>query len=357
MLLQISEQMRVHFGSSRRRATASSTNREKPANSISIPLTLPPRLHYLPPLMQIVQGKCCVIQPLSRNRKAGKPPFCQNQTVSARETERHPMKKQAALVAFLAILTSHAVADVATFDDKDTGPNHYYMPSTHGITTWNDANAEFSVNYNTNYSSWDGITYSDVNDTTTSGIGNQYAAYGGDGLDRSDGGVYAVGYYASWDPHTTISFASAMTVNGFYANNTTYAALDMLNGSGFSKKFGGDSGNDADWFKMTIEGFDASSASQGSVDFYLADYRFADNGLDYIIDDWTFVDLSGLGSNVSSIQFSLSSSDNGTWGMNTPAYFAIDELEAVPEPASALLIMLGSFGIMGFRRYKASIGA
>ncbi len=268
------------------------------------------------------------------------------------------MKKCIALLALLGMITSNAVAAVADFDDKNTGANNYYMPSTHGVTTWSDANAEFSVNYNTNYSSWDGITYSDVNDTTTPGIGNQYAAYGGDGLDRSDGGVYAVGYYASWGPHTTVSFESAKTVNGFYANNTTYAALSMLNGDAFAKKFGGATGNDEDWFKMTIEGFDAGSTSQGTVDFYLADYRFADNGQDYIIDDWTYVDLSGLGANVSSVQFSLSSSDpDGFGGMNTPSYFAMDELEAVPEPASVLLIMLGSFGIMGFRRYKASIGA
>jgi hypothetical protein len=153
-----------------------------------------------------------------------------------------------------------------------------------------------------------------------------------------------------------VSFASAVTVNGFYVNNTTYAALDMLNGSGFSKKFGGVSGNDEDWFKLTVQGFDAGSSNLGSVDFYLADYRFADNGQDYILNDWTFVDLNGLGDNVSSLQFSLSSSDNGGWGMNTPSYFAIDDMQAIPEPASVMLIMLGGLGITGYRRLRASYG-
>jgi len=59
--------------------------------------------------MQIVSGKCCAIQPLSRNRKAGTPPLCRNRTVSARETERQKMKK--IIVAALlttALLNAHA---------------------------------------------------------------------------------------------------------------------------------------------------------------------------------------------------------------------------------------------------------
>jgi len=265
------------------------------------------------------------------------------------------MKKSLALIALLGMVTSHAVAATATFDSQNTGANNYYRPTTAGIYDWTDAGMTHNMRVlddGFGGTSWAGVTYSDVNDTTTVGYGNQYAAYG-DGLDRSGSGVYGIGYVDSFNTiNPTISFASATTVNGFYANNTTYAALDMLNGSGFSKKFGGATGNDADWFMMTVEGFDAGSASLGTVDFYLADYRFADNGLDYIIDDWTFVDLSGLGANVSSVQFSLSSSDNGGFGMNTPSYFAIDEMQAVPEPASALLGILGGLSIFVYRRAK-----
>jgi hypothetical protein len=41
----------------------------------------------------------------------------------------------------------------------------------------------------------------------------------------------------------------------------------------------------------------------------------------------------------------------GAWG-TTPG----TDIEAVPEPASALLLMLGSLGIVGFRRYKKHLG-
>jgi hypothetical protein len=265
------------------------------------------------------------------------------------------MKKTIALCAVLTA-AGYAAAATATFDTKDTSPSGYYKPGTGGDQSWSDNGITFSMTEDLTYGYyWEGFAYSDVNDTVTSGSGNQYAVYG-DGKDRSNNGVYTVGYTGFYGVPPAVSFASAVTVNGFYVNNTTYAALDMLNGSGFSKKFGGVSGNDEDWFKLTVQGFDAGSSNLGSVDFYLADYRFADNGQDYILNDWTFVDLNGLGDNVSSLQFSLSSSDNGGWGMNTPSYFAIDDMQAIPEPASVMLIMLGGLGITGYRRLRASYG-
>jgi hypothetical protein len=130
----------------------------------------------------------------------------------------------------------------------------------------------------------------------------------------------------------------------------------MLQGDSFAKKFGGASGDDADWFKLTIFGMDASNATTGSVDFYLADYRFADNSLDYVVSDWTYVDLSSLGS-VNSLGFSLASSDTGAFGINTPAYFAMDSLAvtAVPEPGHAALFLSGLalLGVATRRRHSA----
>jgi hypothetical protein len=48
-----------------------------------------------------------------------------------------------------------------------------------------------------------------------------------------------------------VSFTSPtpVTVTGAYFTNTTYAALSMLSGDSFAKKFGGASGDDPDWFK------------------------------------------------------------------------------------------------------------
>ncbi|MCK4822507.1 DUF4465 domain-containing protein, partial [bacterium] len=86
------------------------------------------------------------------------------------------------------------------------------------------------------------------------------------------------------------------------------------------------------------------------IDFYLADYRFTDNSLDYIVKGWTWLDLSGFGNDVIGLQFALSSSDVGQWGMNTPAYFALDDVTTVPIPGAVWLLGSGLLGLIGIRR-------
>ena len=155
-------------------------------------------------------------------------------------------------------------------------------------------------------------------------------------------------------PHFTLPAFTA--IHGLYVTNTTYAALSMLEGDSFAKKFGGPTGNDPDYFLLTAYGIDASGhVLANHVDFYLADYRFADNALDYVVDTWQYMDLSALAGAVT-IAFNLSSSDVGDFGMNTPGYFAIDDLvlstAAVPEPASVALVGVGLFGLVGFGRTR-----
>ena len=93
----------------------------------------------------------------------------------------------------------------------------------------------------------------------------------------------------------------------------------------FAKKFGGVTGDDPDYFLLTIKKWLNDTLSTDSIDFYLADYRFEDNSQDYIVTEWTFIDLTPLGP-ADSLQFSLSSTDFGMFGMNTPAYFCIDNV-------------------------------
>ena len=52
--------------------------------------------------------------------------------------------------------------------------------------------------------------------------------------------------------------------------NTTFAFLSMQNGDEFAKQFGGDDGNDPDFFKVTFRGFDEENTQgniTGEVDF------------------------------------------------------------------------------------------
>ena len=75
------------------------------------------------------------------------------------------------------------------------------------------------------------------------------------------------------------------------------------------------------------------------------------------MDDWEWVDLSSLGT-VAGLEFDLSSSDTGPSGMNTPAYFAMDDLtpaSAVPIPGAVWLLGSGLIGIICIRRKSLNV--
>jgi len=192
---------------------------------------------------------------------------------------------------------------------------------------------------------WQGWAYSQTADTTTQGFENQYSAIPGAGVDGSP--TYGVSFTGSAvDPAvqgdiSRITLSRERELVGAWFTNTTWAALTMENGDDFlATKFGGEDGTAPDFFLLTITGLDAGDAVTGSVELALADYRFADDTLDYIVSDWRWVDLSPLGS-VAALAFALESSDAGGGFLNTPAYFAMDDLVWVPEPGSIALLGMG----------------
>jgi hypothetical protein len=266
--------------------------------------------------------------------------------------------KHTLTIASLFVLTAQLVAQNQTinFEDKFLAPNSYYNGSDQagGFTS---GGAFFNNTYNAAFDFWGGWSYSNIKDVTTAGFGNQYAAYA---LPSGGGGGGAGNYGVAFNfspgdariplPAGTLPLTVSIT-------NTTYAALSMQNGDSFAKKFGGSSGNDPDFFLLTIQGRDSSNHLTGTVPFYLADFRFANNTLDYIVNTWQSVDLSSLPATTRSLTFDLTSSDNGMFGINTPTYFALDSLVvAVPEPSTlallAVVINLGGFA--AWRKYLRS---
>jgi len=246
-----------------------------------------------------------------------------------------------------------AAAEVADFDDLVLGTESYWNGSADpGAGGFNTGPATFS-NFFTDASGWDywaGWAYSNVTDNTTPGYTNQFSAIPGAG---QSGANYGIGYIDTWyGVATTITFSAPTAVEQAWVTNTTYAYFDMLNGSSFSKKFGGADGTDEDWFLLTITGKTAGGGTTGPVEFYLADFRFADDSQDYILDAWTPVDLTGLGE-VTSLEFTLTSSDSSDFGMNTPAYFALDTLTVAPEPAT-LALVAGGAAVMALRRRRGA---
>ena len=241
----------------------------------------------------------------------------------------------AALIAFNALFSQ---THLAGFDDLNLETNSYWIGSTHGSNDFTSGFANFSHFYDATYYSWNGFVYSNIVDTVTPGWGNQYACRAGIGADNTDN----YGVYYQWG-NDSVWFDTITELNGLFITNSTYAALSMEFGDAYSKKFGGETGDDPDWFLLTITGYDEVGNETGIVEYYLTDYRFENNAEDYIVTDWEWVDLTLL-YEVKTLKFSLTSSDNGDWGMNTPAYFCLDEIKSV-DNSNVISFNKSEFGI------------
>lgn len=242
------------------------------------------------------------------------------------------MKKIYSVVtaALICGTISAQVYDTVTFESHVLSPNSFDNGSA-GNGDFEFGFINLSNVYDVAWGSWNGFSVSNVTDNTTPGWANQYAAFTASGLNSDNYGVYY--------PEGTISMTNVIdvdiSIDSFYVTNTAYTAISMRDGDAFSKQFGSlyaadgttvDGTNGEDFFRLWVIGESYAGAQKDSVVVYLADYRFADNLQDYILDTWLKVDLSSFGFPVSLVRFKMESSDNGAWGMNTPAYFAVDNI-------------------------------
>ncbi len=217
----------------------------------------------------------------------------------------------------LAKTQAQTVSDFESFAVTDTFLNGSINPLGYNFI---DGNVAFENYYDTSFGGYwsGGFAISGVKDSTTAGSGNLYGCFPAEG----QGGSANYAMSNNYSKAILQGNASGKKVDGVHITNGTFAVRSMENGDNFAKKFGGPSGNDPDWFKLEIFGQTGGQFTD-TVEFYLADYRFSDNSLDYIVRDWQWVDLKTLG-DVDTVLFYLSSSDTNSWGIKTPAFFAID---------------------------------
>lgn len=183
------------------------------------------------------------------------------------------------------------------------------------------------------YSYWTGFIASRNSDVTDYSEGNwlehQCTVMTGGGLSGA-GTPYLVAYWnttenldsatTSETPSCLISYASdnqLFTPISVFVNNTTYSYYAMKNGTAYSNPF-----LTGDYCKLLAYGIKADGILSGPAEMYLAEFKSDD---DSPISDWTYFNLEALGV-VKSIFFRMESSDTGSWGMNNPAYFAIDRM-------------------------------
>ncbi len=216
------------------------------------------------------------------------------------------------------------------------------------LQRWTIDEVQFGNSFIPAFGSWDGWSWSNVQNATTAGFGNQYAAFPGGGANLNQslhaGGTYAIGTSSG----TYFNVPTGQTLQSVDIANSTYTALSVLNGDGFAKKFVA-----GDFFRVTLQGFDQLAATGnvvGSTTIDLADFT---NGRSFVLSSWHQVDLTGLGA-AKSVGLVFDSSDVGAFGINTPLYIAIDNLTltAVPEPNCLCLLGLATFGFANRRRRR-----
>ena len=216
--------------------------------------------------------------------------------------------------------------------------------------------AFFSNSYDTTFHSWSGWAYSDVNDPTKTGqspflddFNHQFAAITGTapagsgnyGIESGTGGV--------------INLPSGTSPVSFKVTNSTYSYLAMTLGDGFATPF-----TTGSYFELKIFGHSGlnGTGSVKEVDFFLANYTSSSS---LPVDVWTLVDLTTLAGS-QSLTFDYASSDVGQFGINTPEYFAMDDLvlsTSVPEPSSMMLAIvgLGITGVAAVHRHRRRVAA
>ncbi|MDR2928152.1 MAG: DUF4465 domain-containing protein [Cytophagaceae bacterium] len=191
---------------------------------------------------------------------------------------------------------------------------------------------------------WDGFTFSKNGDNSQQAdwITNHFGNMAGGGIKTDDEGnvmkdnsdkviadpdiPYLVAYWAAFMegaydcPIVTSLFDDVYQAKSVYINNSPWPYYENLNGGAVARALN----EDGDFFKLIIHGLDANWEDNGkSVEYYLA--RNEGGVLNQSI-NWELVDISALGE-VGGIYFTMASTDNGDYGMNTAAYFCLDRIE------------------------------
>ena len=276
------------------------------------------------------------------------------------------MKKIFTLAAS-ALLASAAWAGVITLDlnaninpaSVEFGDNGVWTGCFNDVDyTWlefGDGNCEFLLSHLIDGEGaswggyyWDGFIPAIGGDKTDYGMPGSGGTWttnfggcmaGGGCVINEDGSVsadpampYLVAYYSSWameGPSNQVMFvnkdgATAFKPFGVYVCNHPWPYYGCVHGDGSARAF-----EEGDFFELKAVGV-AADGTETTTSINLVE--FTDGELK-ALNDWTFFDLSSLGE-VTSVYFTLNSTDVGAYGMNTAAYFCMDKFQVEVQPTS-----------------------
>lgn len=172
--------------------------------------------------------------------------------------------------------------------------------------------------------SWEGFTLSTVSQDTANVLG--CVAKGGL---NGEGTPYVIGYYSEWVSQSQGYSSNIIDFNGDYypeymyicQNSNTHKAITQgeFNARAFTQE---------DTLALIIQALDSDMQPTATMTYYLAADGEKNEG-------WTKVPLHSLGK-TSRLSFSMTTTDIGEWGSNTPLYFALDALTINTEMPTAL---------------------
>lgn len=215
----------------------------------------------------------------------------------------------------LAAVAVNAEETTVDFEDINLAKDSYDNGSagngpflSGGYYFYNEYHSEYGGYYY-------GFTISTQTSTAYDGLSDQYNSCVGTGAGGSK--TYSVCYFSTYATSPVCILNSAgntFTPKSVAVTNNAYAFNSMRFGDGFAKKF-----TEEDNFKLSFIGY-KDNVETGKVTVDLANEGMA-------LFTWKTIDLSELGE-VDEVRFSMSSTDTGTYGINTPMYFCIDNFVA-----------------------------
>ncbi|MDR2835729.1 MAG: DUF4465 domain-containing protein [Bacteroidales bacterium] len=231
------------------------------------------------------------------------------------------MKKFLLFLCFFTSVNLVFCQEIVDFEELTLAPESAWNGSDNS-GSFTSKYLKFYNDFDENYSSWMGWAYTNQTDNTTNSYLNQYSSIVGKGVENSQN--YAVAYVGSdWINDNApipsiikIDDAAVLPENfGMFVSLNTFASLYMNTPADFYE-------NGNHWLKLQITVFNISAKTTLSKEIILADYRFQETE-GFTFNEWTYVDMSWLNPG-DSLLFTMSSSDFGTYGINTPTYFCID---------------------------------
>ncbi|MBV7530892.1 DUF4465 domain-containing protein [Chitinophaga sp. sic0106] len=171
---------------------------------------------------------------------------------------------------------------------------------------------------------------------------NQCSVYSGThgakngGYGGSSNFAVLFGYVDAWNSsyatRPTMNFTSGSgVVDGMYVCLSSYTYGVIQNGNAFGSSGVAtplkDVANGEGYIKLLAYGYNGNTPTNNGdpVEIYLASYS---NHLPVVspLTAWTYFDLSDLGT-VTRVEFNFEGNDNGSYGLNTPAYICIDNVD------------------------------